>query len=89
MFEIFDSLGSTEEFVTQFLRKQKRKGTREFNTTRVQAQDSEMCGKYCLYFIIQRIFNDDLDFEELLNEIFEANTAKNEVLVEEFFVECM
>lgn len=81
-FEVFDSLGGNQSFITsnvpefgKFL---------EFNSTAVQSKDSNICGKFCLYFIINRLENLDLHFDEILNIIFNSNLNENEKKVNDF-----
>ncbi len=84
-FELFDSLGSSEEFIkTLFYSNQNKAKICDFNVTKVQDEASVFCGQFCIYFIVQRLFNDDLDLTELLNEIFCENVAENEQSVQDF-----
>ncbi len=78
-FEVFDSLGSNERYIQQILKHVK--GTCEYNETAVQSKESKSCGQFCLYFVIQRYFNEDLDLEELLEDSFGTDCAKNEEVV--------
>ncbi len=84
--ECFDSLGLTEE--KQTLLKNHCKidniGSICYNQTQVQNNLSSTCGKFVLYFAIQRLHNLDLNFTELLNEIFEENVNNNEIRVSNF-----
>lgn len=50
----------------------------EFNVTSVQKPDSDTCGLFVLYFIIQRMHNLDIPFKNLMNEIFSNDLNKNE-----------
>jgi len=36
-------------------------------------------------FIFERLFNQDLDFEELLENVFEENLSSNDKKVEKFY----
>ena len=83
--EIFDSLG-IDEFKKSLLTKYCSFRLKEliFNTTAFQDLNSSSCGKFVLYFSIERMFNLDLTFEEFLQLIFDENVQKNETLVEEF-----
>ena len=57
----------------------------EFNETQFQSDFSDTCGLFTIYFIIERMFNLDLSFEELLFEIFDTeNLDENEMKVKEF-----
>ena len=57
-----------------------------FNETQVQSNLTSTCGNFVLYFAFQRLHNLDLQFDELLNEIFEENIDNNEVKVANFFL---
>jgi len=84
--ECFDSLGidsSKKHFINNNFAKFKAKEV-IFNTSRVQSLQSTSCGQFVLYFLFQRLHNQDLDFSELLDEIFELNDAINEQRVETF-----
>ncbi len=53
-------------------------GVCEFNITAVQARESTSCGQFCIFVAIHRYFNEDLPFQELLNDLFDLNLEKNE-----------
>ncbi len=72
MTRLFNSVGSNEAL------------TCDFNVTKLQDETSVLCGQFCIYFIVQRLFNDDLEFAELLNEIFSENVVENEHSVQDF-----
>jgi len=87
--EVFDSLGIDEnkkEFLQQNFQ---LKGIREivYNTTRFQRNDSDTCGKFALYFIINRLYNLDYSFNEVLEELFNENLDENEETVKKFYEE--
>ncbi len=82
-YEIFNSLGSTKEYVRKLLNN--FRGYCEFNETAVQAPGSTTCGLFCIFFIIQRYFNEDLSMQDILNENFSANLSTNEQIVATFF----
>jgi hypothetical protein len=87
-YEVFDSLGIDEN--KQILLKTYCKfNTKEliFNETSFQEKDSDSCGPYALYFIFHRLFNFDISFYELLNDIFEHDLNLNEAAVKTFFSE--
>ena len=57
----------------------------EFNETSFQSINSDTCGQFVLYYIVQRMHNLDISFEEILEEIFDdQNKQKNEQIVQEF-----
>ncbi len=54
------------------------------NTTCLQPAESSLCGEYCVYFIIHRMYNYDLDFEDFLNSFFTDDVQNNEENVKDF-----
>ncbi len=50
----------------------------------MQCNDSELCGKFVLYFLIFRYFNLDGEYEDILNELFTLDCKTNEARVEKF-----
>jgi len=84
--EVFDSLGIDNEkkgLLHSFNYGNLREV--EFNATQFQSNDSDSCGKFVLYFLINRLHNLDHSFKDLLNEIFEPNLEENEKKVEKFY----
>jgi hypothetical protein len=83
--ELFDSLGIDDEkkkLITKYCTFNAKEII--FNETQFQADFSETCGLFVIYFLIERIFNFDLTFEELLHDIFYDDKLKNEKKVIEF-----
>jgi hypothetical protein len=78
--ECFDSLGVTETKLNNLKTFCKFKGIQklEFNETAFQSDNSESCGLFVLYFIFHRMFNLDLSFDEILEEIFNIDKTINE-----------
>lgn len=84
--EAFDSL-SFDESKREFLRekcKLKRIREIEYNKTQFQPDKSINCGMFVLYFIFMRLYNIDMTFKDLLNEIFVDDQSVNEQKVEQF-----
>ena len=84
--EIFDSLGidtSKRIFLKENFNLRGIKSIK-FNTTSVQSNESSTCGHFCVFFIYQRLHNQDLTFHELLNETFEVDCDSNEKNVNNF-----
>lgn len=87
--ECFDSLGFNQE------KKQKLLGAIHFtevkevkiNVTQVQELISDTCGKFCIFFILERLHNLDLDYDEFLNLTFVEDCKSNENKIEIFFSE--
>jgi len=86
LIECFDSLGiqqQQKEFLNQHFTV---KGISHliFNVTQVQPSYSLKCGQYVLYFLYERFHNLDMDFDDLLNEIFCENNETNDKKVLQF-----
>ena len=63
--EVFDSLGvnkQKKEFLSQNLRLSGIKDL-EINTTQFQRDDTDSCGKYVIYFLINRLYNLDHSYK--------------------------
>ena len=84
--ECFDSLGIDAGkrffFKTHFNHKNIKKI--KFNVTEVQSSISDTCGYFVLYFLVHRYHNQDLTFNDLLNDIFVKDVEENEKLVANF-----
>ena len=83
--ELFDSLGVDSEkklMVENFC----KFSTKEiiFNESAFQDLESDTCGKFALYFAIERMHNLDLSFEEILHDLFETDKFRNEEKVQNF-----
>lgn len=86
--EIFDSLGISEPSRKTFLKVHfQLPGIKEieFNTTQFQSNDSQTCGRFVCYFVIQRLYNMDHSFKNILNLIFLPSLSENEQEVKKFF----
>jgi hypothetical protein len=83
--ELFDSLGIDEE-KKSLIKKYCKFNTKEiiFNETQFQANFSDTCGLFVLYFLYERFFNLDISFEDLINDIFVEDVVENEKKVKEF-----
>jgi uncharacterized protein YutD len=84
-YEIFDSLGVTQHKLNLY--KQNFEISMKqltFNVSAVQDKNSISCGYFCIYFLIQRLHNLDLSFDELFSLIFEANLQQNDSSVLQF-----
>ena len=86
--EYFDSLGVSENKLNNLKRFSKFKTISiiNYNETAFQKQDSDSCGLFVLYFLFKRMFNLDLTFEEILDDIFEINNNTNELNVSNFCI---
>lgn len=88
--EIFNSLGADSEakrLYEQIGLKLPNITKIHFNQTQVQSSSTATCGRFCIYFLIERTYNFDMDFDELLNDIFVESTEENEEKVATFFRE--
>lgn len=87
LLEVFDSLSIDNEKKVFLKNNLKLPGVQEieFNTTQFQKNDSVSCGKHCIYFIINRLYNMDHSFKRLLSEIYSDDLSENERRVEEFY----
>ena len=78
--EVFDSLGVKEDVVKN---KVHYKKLFRYNVTPVQAPSSSSCGAFCIYFIVHRMCNLDMDYLTLVNDIFQKDFLANEKEVAE------
>ncbi len=83
--EVFDSAGTSEMFLKDVLHQ--FKGSCVCNVTRLQPKDSNKCGEFALFFVLNRVYNKDLDFSDLLNSLFSQDVVKNEEEVLDFLYE--
>jgi len=76
--ECFDSLGIQEDKKVFICNHFSFRGIRSitYNTTQVQPSSSILCGQYVLFFLFERYHNLDLNFDDLVNEIFSENMVK-------------
>jgi len=81
--EIFDSLGFRPELVFPYLKFQKPFNI-IFNTSPVQSKTSNQCGKFVITFIVERMLNQTMFFNDLVEEVFSKDLNKNDVIVNEF-----
>ena len=83
----FDSIGIDDNKKDLLEKYCKIKGIDEihFNETQFQLLTTDTCGKFVIYFLIQKAYNNDLTYNELLEEIFKVNQLENEILVQRFF----
>jgi hypothetical protein len=84
--ELFDSLGidaQKKNLIENFC-KFKRVKELIFNETQFQSSFSDTCGLFVLYFLFERLFNLDISFDDLLEDIFDENVLINEKEVQDF-----
>ena len=85
-YELFDSLGTTEEYVKKhFGFVDNYEGVVFFNKQQLQHPKSSSCGQMSITAAYYRMLNYDLDFFELLNEYFSVCPARNEKNVTDLF----
>jgi len=81
--EIFDSLGvKIQELEPYFHFTQKLNFT--FNTTQFQSSESKLCGFFVIMFIVERMLNQSMDFDDLLENIFSFDPKQNDNIVTSF-----
>lgn len=85
--DVFDPLGLTEEKIKQWNLKFNGKHVVSFNGHQIQPDLSTSCGWFCLYFVIQRVYNPDLSMRQLLAEDFSLNPESNLEKIITFFTE--
>lgn len=82
--EIFCSLGNTWDLIFPHL-KFKKKFTIYYNETAFQSETSTKCGKYVIYFLIERHFNINMSLRDLLEDLFVTDDLnKNDAIVDNF-----
>jgi hypothetical protein len=82
--EIFDSLGTKINNLRPYLKFSNNPNI-IYNEAPFQTATSSTCGLFAIMFLIERSFNFDLKFNELLAEIFDKNPEINEKIVFDFF----
>lgn len=82
--EIFDALGTSMLAVKERLSSYEQDIDILVNQTPVQPSDSSLCGEFVIYFIVNRLCNIDLDFEDVLNDLFSENQESNVARVRDF-----
>ena len=89
LIECFDSLGINDEKKSNLIHacNFSHEVNLTFNNTQIQSSLTDTCGKFCLMFIVERLHNPDLSFDELLNTIFSEEVLENEKVLEAFFSE--
>jgi hypothetical protein len=85
--EIFDSLGAGSKI--GLIKENLKFRTNQsivYNDTPFQMADSHSCGLFAIYFAVERMFNLDLPFIALLEDIFdfENKLENNENIVKQF-----
>ena len=83
----FDSIGIDNNKKALLEKYCKIKGIHEihYNETQFQLSTSETCGKFVIYFLLQKAYNKDLLFNNLLEDIFKESPIENEIVVQRFF----
>jgi len=81
--EIFDSLGAKIEIILPYV-KFTHKLSFVYNSTPVQSLTSTLCGKFVITFLIERMLNQTMDFNDLLEDLFSVNLHLNDLKVIKF-----
>ena len=87
LIELYDSLGINKEESNQLLWNVDKTSRAISNSTRLQPPGSDNCGKFCIYFILNRYLDWDLEFNDLLNELFSLDQNDNDKKVLAFLQE--
>jgi len=90
LLECFDSLGTPLDKKDQLAEHIRFRSIAKikFNSTQLQADQTDTCGYHCIYFAYQRLYNKDLKFKELLNDIYNATQLEaNEEKIKHFINE--
>lgn len=82
--EIFDSGGVTDEKL-ELYKRYCPFWKIEFNKTQFQSNSTSSCGHFVLYYVINRMNNLDLEFEDFIETFFEENIETNEKIIFDFF----
>ena len=85
--EVFDSLGvdlTKRKFLDENIHLRGIKDI-EFNTNQFQKDNTDTCGKFTVYFVVNRLYNLDHSFREILEQLFDENLDTNEERVEAFY----
>jgi hypothetical protein len=81
--EIFDSLGVKINNILPYI-SFNQKFTFVYNSTPVQSLTSTLCGKFVITFLIERMLNQTMDFNDLLENIFVSDLSANDFNVTQF-----
>ena len=82
--EIFNSLGFNDlDSISSYFNFNNKLNI-EYNQVQFQSDKTSSCGKFCIYFAVQRILNFDMSYEHLQELIFDTNTEINESTVAMF-----
>lgn len=82
-YEVFDSLGCKLSFIQEKL--PCFAPTVYYNSTQYQSEDSVLCGKFSVTFLLFRLLNTDMTFHEVVDSLFSpVDYSKNDEIVEAF-----
>jgi len=81
--EIFDSLGVKKDQLEPYFNFQ-HKLTFITNTTPFQSSNSKLCGQFVTTFIVERMLNQTMEFDEILENIFSSDLSLNDKIVSDF-----
>ena len=77
--EYFDSLGINVEFIREKLPKYSKLAVG--NLSQLQPSTSDLCGQFVSVFLMYRLANLDLSFEDNINALFTCDLENNEKIV--------
>mgnify|MGYP000031468852 CR=1 FL=1 len=79
---VFDSLSTDPKFVEENLRH--LGSSFEISSTATQPESSTLCGEYCIFALVMRTFNLDLDYTDFLQSYLSTDKSANEESVKNF-----
>lgn len=82
--EFFDSFAMPISFYSPFVKKYIANISNEIilNNIQLQSNFSEVCGQFCIYFLLKRINN--ISFKNIVNEFDQNNLNNNDNIVKTF-----
>ena len=82
--EVFDSLGTNSSISKKVKNNLNCARNFAFNSTQLQSDNSSLCGEFAIFCIVNRFYDDDIEFSEFLNQHFSSNHKRNEKRVVKF-----
>jgi hypothetical protein len=83
VYEIFDPLSTNFAVLNPYLNF--KNATYYFNSQSFQDPESSICGLMSIYFLIARMHDIYVNYNEILSEIFEPDVKQNTQIVMDFF----
>ena len=83
-YEIFDSLGVNRTKQKLLQKHLPKKFCVTYNVQPFQVKSSTSCGLFCIFYIVQKHYNNDSSMQDILSTIFSMDLHKNESKVATF-----